>query len=258
MNNHHTDIIASAYIRDSLINESVLVNICDSLLNTSGSNFAQLYISVDERDKKKQLVTNPNEMFNAVIHASPPRYGMNMYVGSLKPLGVSLFFSSSSKTIPIELNNIGIEIILKQWKGKTSPEAWLQEFLMTLSEKLSVRYAFACARGEYEYLNIASDETGTRALGRQFQRYLPGLYWLNYYGRECSASFGNIELPKEHAADIQHFREGVIVRLAPKPDLWCTQSYETVRASVKERLGTVFFFDRQRPNATTTPIHFEQ
>lgn len=254
---HFNDLIADTYLRESLLSEATLISVTEVLLASAGIDSAHLLVSRCEEDRKKERVEQPSDLPQAVQKVNPPRFGLGSFDAVLMPLQVSFYFSQARKSIPLELNSLGVEVIAKNWGGTTEPHVWLEQLFCDLVVAQSTRYAYACRRGEFHASNIVSDDSGTRAIGRQFGSFLPGLYWLNFFGRECIAAMQESAFQSLSAEACSRLGEGFLVRVAPDPSQWQQDAYAEGRSHCLLTLGPSFFFDRNDQLAETTTVPFD-
>lgn len=193
----------------------------------------------------------------ALEEVSPRRFAANGCVAVLKPLAVNLFIHGARRTLPPIGNDLGIEIIPSKWVSTSPLENWVQSFVLTLASAVEVRYAWACQRAEFASLNLIDDPTGLRAIGVGFAKALPGLYWFNYFGRECVESLTAPRGDLPSGVRVWPHPPGLVVKLAEKPSEWRTPTYAASRSEVIRQLGPGYFFNRVFPDRPTSPIPFQ-
>ncbi len=138
-------------------------------------------------------------------------------------------------------------------------ELWLA-WLFTLCETFPVLYGYGCSTNEYNAKHLTLEELpgggrARRTCGvsiQEFFRYLPGLYWLNIFGKELHRAFQpRYSLLNERA---------VVRLLAPEQAAFYLREpilaediskRLTVEREMAELLGAAFFFDRSRVNELT-------
>jgi hypothetical protein len=98
----------------------------------------------------------------------------------------SFYLSHSDSSLPPEANDISIEIFGIATVERRKADAWARDFFAALTSKLPTRYGNVHLSEEYDAKNMVHTQTSTSAIGVQFHRYLPGLYWLNYFGPRIS------------------------------------------------------------------------
>lgn len=78
-------------------------------------------------------------------------------------------------------NQIAIQVRKDRIEGRDSP-IWVEECFERCCSTLHPLFAFAGATEEYYAKNMSKQGGGLRAIGIDIAKYLPGLYWLNYFG----------------------------------------------------------------------------
>lgn len=241
------------YLRPSLIERSTLTALSEALLDQRG-----LHLLVARREdvqkKKRVRVERPEQLADAVSAVSPSRFGLSDFIIWLEPTGACFFVSGSRKTLPLELNRIGLEIQPAHWKREATPDSWIEGFIARLAILSSVRYAFACRSGEFDTQNLEEGPSGVRALGRSFQTCLPGLYWFNFFGSECAAAL-NFPAPTAQVV-VRNHADGFLVRLSEASQDWTDPSYRQARIATLGMLGSSYFFDRNDSARQTKAVVF--
>lgn len=143
-------------------------------------------------------------------------------------------------------NHIGLQIFSKTVEGE-SAAVWARRFMVTLLGTLTFDHAFACARGEFELHNLDRAGGGLRAVGRDISRYLPGLYWLNYFGDVYCRLMDRERIRTAPAFAVDDLGSGILLQLSAAPAEWATPAYQARRESVLDHLGQRFFFSREHP-----------
>lgn len=142
-------------------------------------------------------------------------------------------------------NTIALQVRRPKVEGKPG-ELWLREIMQAWCERLSPAWASAQHPAEY-WAKVMSDEPPVRAVGRDFGRFLPGVFWLNFFGRPYRELLGEDRLrsvPGWHVAEVD---EGVLVVLSDDPQGWDTPGYAVVEEQVREHLGGELFFSKGDP-----------
>ena len=111
---------------------------------------------------------------------------------------------------------------------------------------LSPFYANAQLSEEFDEKNTTREPgTGTlMAIGGDVSRYLPGLYWLNFFGEPYCNLMGKDRLMNAPAHETQEMDVGVLLYLASTPEVWNTQEYKATESRVLAHLGDKYFFNR--------------
>jgi hypothetical protein len=82
-----------------------------------------------------------------------------------------------------------------------------------------------------------------QAVGRDFARFLPGLFPVNYFGPRYVELIGRDRLMQPPEGTSQPLDEGVVVDLGFDPHAWRTAEARRVSNRVLKHLGKEYFFD---------------
>lgn len=99
-------------------------------------------------------------------------------------------------------------------------------------------------------------ERGARAIGGDISRYLPGLYWLNFFGAPYCDLIGKERLLSAPANETVEVDAGVLVCLEEKPETWDSPEYKATENRVLDHLGREYFFDRNNMDRNTKAPDF--
>ncbi|MEE8584717.1 MAG: hypothetical protein V3T83_07690 [Acidobacteriota bacterium] len=95
-------------------------------------------------------------------------------------------------------------------------------------------------------------EGGSCAIGVNWGKAIPGIYWLNYFGSPFVRMFGMKRLLSTPAHQVRRVgEEGVLISLAEDPFSWDSPEYKERERLVLEHLGTQYFFNREEPDRET-------
>lgn len=120
-------------------------------------------------------------------------------------------------------------------------------------------YAHAELTDEFSSKNIKVDKSGTRAIGVDISKSLPGLYWLNYFGNACVDEIGRSRFVSCPAFETREMKSGVSLSLASGPMEWSKVQYISRELDTMASLGQEFFFLRgDQQLATRSPFVVEQ
>ncbi|MFI9585439.1 type VI immunity family protein [Streptomyces sp. NPDC052236] len=127
---------------------------------------------------------------------------------------------------------------------------WLQ-WLYGLCRQLPPYYGFACSVDEYDakhtVVEAHEEGTATRTVGvsaADFQRFLPGVYWLTIFGADLVNHFGSKlqSLPNTHAINISSTQTAVLLDSPVVPEEMSDRLH--TEAKLRSLLGAKYFFDR--------------
>jgi hypothetical protein len=122
---------------------------------------------------------------------------------------------------------------------------WLAEMFAALCEQLSPAWGWAGTVAEY-WAKVMTDGPCIEAVGRDFGRYLPGLFWLNFFGGRLCDHLGEQQLIATPAHVVRKVGAGVLIGFSAEPGQWQTPEYQAVQAWGRRHLGEDLFFDRTR------------
>jgi hypothetical protein len=148
---------------------------------------------------------------------------------------------------------------LKVMEGRKR-DVWL-EFLYRILRELPPYYGSACSVKEYDAKHVvvkmsqAGAVTGSVGISAvEFQKFLPGVYWLTIFGGDLVEHFGSkLESPPHARSVALNPSQVVIILDGPVvPD----NMPERIRAETElgEFLGAEYFFDRARGDIEYEPV----
>ena len=186
-------------------------------------------------------------LIEAINHEAPSQRELGSVVlkGSFE--GLTLFLDTCQSTLPPELNCVSVEIDRATIEG-TSSATWAYHFFQEAVGCLAIRYAKACLRKEFHAKNIISANTGVRAVGVNLDECLPGVYWLNFFGRPYTQLIGLDRLLSITAHEVRAIGEGVFVALNASPMAWKSDQYLATESSIIDQIGPEYVFSRTEPD----------
>jgi len=147
-------------------------------------------------------------------------------------------------------NSIALQLRRPEVEGRVA-DHWMHEAFEALCIELSPAWASAGNSAEY-WAKVMSDPPRVEAVGRDFGRFLPGVFWLNFFGRRYRALLGDDRLRTTPAARVAILDDGVLVELATDPLRWDTPEYASDEQKVRDHLGPELFFSKAEPDRLTT------
>jgi hypothetical protein len=120
---------------------------------------------------------------------------------------------------------------------------WVNEALTAMAEALQPAWAASYAHDEY-VAKVMLTKGRLEAVGRDFSRFLPGLFATNYFGPRYVDLIGKQRLLSAPAADVRELGEGVLVRILDDPLTWRTTHARRSTRRVLEHIGGRFFYSR--------------
>lgn len=143
-------------------------------------------------------------------------------------------------------NSIALQVRRSRVEGKAGSR-WLEETVRALCDRLSPAWGVVCQEAEY-WAKAMSDGPTIEAVGRDFGRHLPGVFWLNFFGRPYRQLLGDDRLRQTPARRVQVIDDGVLVRIGDEPGDWVTPDYAAVERQVRDHLGPELFFSKSEPD----------
>ncbi len=134
--------------------------------------------------------------------------------------------------------------------GHSSGDIWLRDAFEFLCARLSPAWGSAGHAREY-WVKVMSDPPRVEAIGRDFGRFLPGVFWINFFGRRYRELIGNDRLRSAPAERVARIDDGVLIVIADDPAAWDTPEYAVSEQRVRGHLGTELFFSKAEPERLT-------
>lgn len=148
-------------------------------------------------------------------------------------------------------NSVAFQVLKEKIDGKNSIE-WMEEIFRHLCSSLHPEHAFSRVSEEYWGKNICEND-GVYAVGIDYAKALPGIYWLNFFGQTCRKLIGPDKPFNVPGNLVRNFSDGYLVKLHEDPRLWNSVEYKQNESAVLEALGKQYFFDKNEPNRKTCP-----
>jgi hypothetical protein len=147
-------------------------------------------------------------------------------------------------------NSVCVELSVN---SKTSEvESSLRRFVEAFFQSYPFCYGFGCLSDEFASKNIDSKGGGERVVGLDFSKYLPGLYWANYFGNDLRPKPDtSIQLD---GFDVSKIETGTLLVSRQPPWHWREQSYRKAGSQAVRTIGEKWFFDRN----STWPIELAE
>jgi hypothetical protein len=124
---------------------------------------------------------------------------------------------------------------------------WTAKLFSELCEQLSPAWGTVGSVAEY-WAKVMRVTPRIEAVGRDFGRYLPGLFWLNFFGQRLCEHVGKRRFLGTRSTVVAEVNAGVLIGLSSDPGQWDTPEYQAEEARVRQHLGADLFFDRKRPS----------
>jgi hypothetical protein len=119
-----------------------------------------------------------------------------------------------------------------------------------LCARLSPAWGWGGHAAEY-WAKVMSDPPEIGAIGRDFGRHLPGVFWLTFFGRRYRGLIGEDRLRSAPAREVMSADDGVIIVLPGGPTAWDTPEYAISEHRLRAHLGPELFFSKTEPERLT-------
>jgi hypothetical protein len=133
---------------------------------------------------------------------------------------------------------------------KESAVVWLQRVFRDACARLSPAWAAGYATDEY-WAKVMSERPVIRAAGRDFSRFLPGLFWLNFFGPRYVDFIGRESLLSTPAPVVEQVDAGVLLGLGDDPARWNSNERRELDTAVLNVLGHDVFYSTDAPGRPT-------
>jgi hypothetical protein len=151
-------------------------------------------------------------------------------------------------------NSIALQVRRAKVDGVDSI-SWVNAVFTELCSRLDPWYGHAHFTQEYDAKNISTERGCTRAIGVDIAKSLPGLYWLNFFGKQCVARMGIRRVKSVPAQRVLPAGNGILIGLSEDPRKWDTRKYKDMEADVLAHLGKQFFYSRtEGAQDTVSPV----
>lgn len=127
---------------------------------------------------------------------------------------------------------------------------WARQTFEQLCCRLSPVWGWAGQPAEY-WAKVMTDTPRIEAIGRDFGRFLPGLFWLNFFGERYGELIGPARLNSVPADEAKIVDRGTLVVLNNDPTTWDTPEYFSVEETIRNHLGASLFFLKSEPDRLT-------
>jgi hypothetical protein len=193
---------------------------------------------------------HPREFGSALLRGRGPgtsgvelSVGFDAYVPAM-PMGDKWLWS----------NNVRASVSVAKVNGTIAAE-WITEMLRDLAGHPSLLWGAAYVDKEFRASNLHDGPDGTWAIGRDVRRHLPGVFWLNVFGKPYLDLIGEDNLHAAAAvADVDSIDGNAFIRAYADPARWNEAADQ--RKRLRAALGDDLFFDRAAPERPTRAPDF--
>lgn len=133
---------------------------------------------------------------------------------------------------------------------------WVLAALEAFGSHPALLWAAAYDPEEWRAHNMHDEGDGMWALGRDIRRSLPGLFWLNVFGKPYVDLIGRVRLTDLPVGSVTSSGDAVVLRLYESPEFWSNPTALADHARAAELLGAGYFFDRRFPDRPTSAPDF--
>jgi len=124
---------------------------------------------------------------------------------------------------------------------------WARRLFADVCDALSPWYGNAHMGAEFDSKNISHEGGGTRAIGIDVSKYLPGMYWLNFFGKPYRDLIGRDRLLSAPAYEVVEIDDGILLAIDADALAWKSEEYQDKERAVLAHLGAEHFFSRDDP-----------
>jgi hypothetical protein len=158
----------------------------------------------------------------------------------VSPLGLTLALG----------NDITFQLRGARVQGVRASE-WAARVFDALVERTQPVWGAAYSVDEY-LAKVMSDGPGVAAVGRDFGRFLPGLFTRNFFGSPYVELIGRDRLLSVGHASVEAVGSGIVLALAEDTRSWDSEARRAQEQQVLDELGPQYFFSKLRPDRETS------
>lgn len=98
---------------------------------------------------------------------------------------------------------------------------------------------------------VMSDGPTIFAIGRDFARFLPGIFTANFFGDRYCALIGSDRLLSAPPSRVRRVDDGILLALGEDPAEWCSPERAEAEQAVVAHLGRELFFSKAHSSEPT-------
>jgi hypothetical protein len=140
--------------------------------------------------------------------------------------------------------------------GGQHPVEFVKRIGSRICAELSPWYARAHSFGEWAEKNMSRAGGGLMAVGMDASRYVPGMYWWNFFGDPYCKLIGRERLLSAPAHKLEALDSGVLLLLDARAESWDSPEFRRLERRVVAHLGEEYFFDKHAPQRKTRAPDF--
>lgn len=142
-------------------------------------------------------------------------------------------------------NSIVLEVKREKVEELASPD-WIRAFFKEACESTSPAWGAVYTLAEYE-VKVMGEGAGAVAVGRDFSRFLPGVFVVNFFGQPYVDLFGGDCLLATPGVEAQRIDSGVSLDFGGSVASWNTVDVQRRMERALDHLGADAFFDKRAP-----------
>jgi hypothetical protein len=160
-------------------------------------------------------------------------------------ISVDAFPYSRRSGKPAMNNDVGIQVRRPKVAGRPAAD-WSADFFAETCATTNPLWGTVNTWSEYDQ-KVMSHGPEIRAVGRNFDKYLPGLFAHNYFGPPYVELIGEDALLSAPAAETRKIGDGVLLVVEPDPERWDTPQAMSRNQTILDHLGREYFYDKHNP-----------
>jgi len=142
-------------------------------------------------------------------------------------------------------NDISLQIRRARIERRSAGE-WALDVFRELCERTSPAWGSICDTGEY-WAKVMTDGPAIAAVGRDFGRYLPGVFSANFFGARYVELMGRERLLDAPALEASPIDAGILLVRDGDPRAWDGPAREQADQRLLDHLGREHFFVKPHP-----------
>ena len=251
--------------------DETLPTLQEVLLEAAPDWTRELHLYAAPRERTPVSVSSPDALRDAVMSAATERGATYKRLAAQRPPTkprrqgtAELRGADSALTVVVVIDErplarmgdkllLGNSITLQLRRAKIGGQAageWATSVFEQLCARTEPVWGAVTALDEYA-AKVMSDGPGAAAVGRDFSRFLPGVFGTNFFGpryRDLIDEGGVREIDGVRA---EPAGSGLIVELSRDPHDWDSPPRGELEQQVVDALGRDLFFSKQHPDAAT-------
>lgn len=146
-------------------------------------------------------------------------------------------------------NDIAIQARQRKIVG-VEVSLWLRDVFIDLCRRTAPAWGSVYDDGEY-WAKVMTETPSVEAVGRDFSKFLPGLFWVNFFGKPYTELIGRNRIADTPAASVQDLDVGIVVQAYEDPLKWSELPARDSVTKALHHLGEEYFFHKENPDQRT-------